>query len=547
MFDLVLIPTLVSTPFVFVLTRLPWIIHHQASVFRQRAPRLVGILLLAVLASCYIALGTPLSRSRVPSEKVPLLSFSPDTLSPTIPALKSSDWPTYHHDNARTGYLPNEPDPKRLVAAWTAKLDHAVYAEPLVIGERVIVATEGDTLYSLDAHTGRVQWRTTIGHPVPLSTLNCGGNIDLLGITGTPVYDPASGLIFAVAEVTGPVHLLVGVDLTTGKPRIRRPVDVPAMAPPRVYEQRPALALSHGMVYLAFGGLADDCSPYHGTIVASRTDGSGPLRSYQVPTRDAGGIWGPSGPAIDQAGRVYVSTGNEDHISGSWDLSNAVLRLSPTLQLEDSFAPAQWREEDTGDQDLGSMGPALLPGGLVFIAGKSGFGYLLHANALGGIGGQAAVVSVCGLAQGGVATVGSQVFVPCFDGLRRVLDAPGTTLQVNWQSLNQITLPPIVGGHTVYSLDPGGTLYALDTETGLVRAQLSLGMAVPHFATPTLSQGRVFVGTFEGVSAVTVDARMDHKAPEDTRPGKEKSCTSAFHRISASSTACRRKGCYDVV
>ncbi len=547
MFDLVLIPTLVSTPFVFVLTRLPWIIHHQTSVFRQRAPRLVGILLLALLASCYIALGTPLSRSRVPSEKVPLLSFSPDTLSPTIPALKSSDWPTYHHDNARTGYLPNEPDPQRLIAAWTTQLDHAVYAEPLVIGERVIVATEGDTLYSLDARTGRVQWHTTIGHPVALSTLNCGGNIDLLGITGTPVYDPASGLIFAVAEVTGPVHLLVGVDLTTGKLRIRRPVDVPAMAPPRVYEQRPALALSHGMVYLAFGGLADDCSPYHGTIVASRTDGSGPLRSYQVPTQDAGGIWGPSGPAIDREGRVYVSTGNEDHISGSWDLSNSVLRLSPTLQLEDSFAPAQWREEDTGDQDLGSMGPALLPGGLVFIAGKSGFGYLLHAKALGGIGGQAAVVSVCGLAQGGVATVGSQVFVPCFDGLRRVLDAPGTTLKVDWHTLGQITLPPIVGGHTLYSLDSGGTLYALDTETGLVRAQLSLGMAVPHFTTPALSQGRIFVGTFEGVSAVTVDGGTDQKAPGIPRPEEEKRCGTAFYAISAISTARRRKGCYGVV
>jgi len=502
-FDLLLIPALMRTPVVFVPTRLLWILHHRARVFRQRALKLVGILLLAVLASCYIAPGTRLPRSRVPPRIVPLLSFSPDTLS--LPALKSSDWPTYHHDNARTGYLPNEPDPKRLIAAWTAKLDNAVYAEPLVIGEHVIVATEGDSLYSLDARTGRVQWHTTIGQPVPLSTLNCGGKIDPLGITGTPVYDPATGLVFAVAEVTGPVHLLVGVDLATGKLRIRRQVDVPAMAPPRVYEQRPALALSHGMVYLAFGGLADDCSPYHGTIVASRTDAQGPLLSYQVPTQDSGGIWAPSGPAIDQQGRVYVATGNEDHISGKWDLSDAVLRLSPTLQLEDSFAPAQWREEDTGDQDLGSMGPALLPGGLVFIAGKSGDGYLLHANALGGIGGQVATVKVCnGLAMGGAASVGSQVFVPCSDGLRRVLDASGTRLAVDWHADAQINLPPIVGGQTLYSLDPGGILYALDSDTGLVRAQLSLGVALPHFAAPTLSQGRIFVGTLQGVSAVTI-------------------------------------------
>ncbi len=138
MFDLMLIPALVSTSVVFVLTRLLWIIHHQATIFRQRALRLVGILLLAVLASCYLAPGAPLPRSRVPSRKVALLSFSPDASS--LPALQSSeqstDWPTYHHDNVRTGYLAHEPDPKRLVHAWTAQLDHAVYAEPLVIGER---------------------------------------------------------------------------------------------------------------------------------------------------------------------------------------------------------------------------------------------------------------------------------------------------------------------------------------------------------------------------------------------------------------------------
>ncbi len=127
MFDLMPIPAPVSTPVVFVLPRLPWILSHQARVFRQRALRLLGILLLAVLANCYLAPGAPLPRSSVPSRKVPLFSFSPDVHS--LPALKSTDWPTYHHDNARTGYLPNEPDPTRLSAAWTAHLDHAVYAE----------------------------------------------------------------------------------------------------------------------------------------------------------------------------------------------------------------------------------------------------------------------------------------------------------------------------------------------------------------------------------------------------------------------------------
>jgi len=438
-------------------------------------------------------------------EKIHPVSATHQKLSSKPTALQNSDWPTYHHDNARTGYLPDEPDPGQLKPAWTAKLGDAVYAEPLVIGERVIVATEGDNLYSLDARTGQVQWRTNIGHPVPLSTINCRGTVDPLGITGTPVYDPVSGLVFAVAEITGPVHLLVGVDVNTGKLRIRRSVDVQAMVPPRIYMQRPALALSHGMIYMAFGSPAPDCGRYHGTIVASQTDGEGPLFSYQVPSEDQAGFWGPSGPAIDDQGKVYVATGDDESITGKWDLSNAVLRLSPTLQLEDSFAPANWRLQDTGNQDLGSEGPVLMPDGLVFIAGKSGDGYLLHANALGGIGGQAATLKICnGLAMGGAATVGSEILVPCSDGLRRVLDPSGTALKVNWHTSEQINLPPIVGGHTVYSLDPGGILYALDIDTGLARAKVSLGLAVPHFATPALSRGRIFVGTTKGVSAVTI-------------------------------------------
>jgi outer membrane protein assembly factor BamB len=99
-----------------------------------------------------------------------------------------------------------------------------------------------------------------------------------------------------------------------------------------------------------------------------------------------------------------------------------------------------------------------------------------------------------------------------------------------------------VGGHTVYRLDLDGTLYALDTETGLVRAQLSLGMAVPHFTTPTLSQGRIFVGTFEGVSAVTLDGGTDHKAAGNPRPEKVKRSGTAFYPIPAIRAVRRRKG-----
>src|SRR5215472_3713576 len=173
----------------------------------------------------------------------------PTPLPTRVPTVQSAsaNWTMYHNDNARSGYLANVPDPQQLSSAWNVKLDGAVYAEPLVVDHHVIVATEGDTLYSLDDQTGQVQWHTNVGRSVALSTLPC-GNIDPLGITGTPVYDPATKLIFAVAEVTGPVHILVGVDLQSGQIKVKRSVDLPGMNP-RVFQQRPALALFQNTVY----------------------------------------------------------------------------------------------------------------------------------------------------------------------------------------------------------------------------------------------------------------------------------------------------------
>ena len=434
--------------------------------------------------------------------KITPITLTPGTTSTSTPSpVSASDWTTYHRDNSRTGFVESALDPHQLTRAWSMQLDGAVYAEPLVVGSNVIVATEGDSLYALDSHTGKVKWHTNVGTPVPLSTLPC-GDIDPLGITGTPVYDSATKLVLAVAEIQGPAHILVGVDVATGQVRVRRSVDISAMDP-RVHQQRAALALYQNMVYIAYGGLDGDCGDYHGTVVASRTDGTGPLLSYQLPTPREGGIWAPPGPAVDSAGNIYVAVGNGATTQGNWDHTDSVLRLSSTLQLEDGFAPTQWQQDNASDADLGSMGPILLPGGLIFADGKSGLGYLLHADALGGIGGQAQVKSIC-RAFGGAALLGSQLFVPCTDGLREVTIGPGANMTLGWQASGQITGSPIVGGHTVYSLNPnGGILYALDIATGNMRATLSVG-ATSRFATPTLSGNQVFVGTLTGVVAVTI-------------------------------------------
>jgi outer membrane protein assembly factor BamB len=431
------------------------------------------------------------------------VSITPLTLPPSTPTpaqLTSADWPMYHENVARTGSVADLPDLTHFTSLWKQRLDGAVYAEPLVVDGQVLVATEHDTFYALDAQSGQVRWRASVGTPVPLSNLPC-GDIDPLGITGTPVYDPQTGLLFAVAEITGPAHILVGIDVKTGQVKVRRSVD-PAGIDPQAYQQRAALTLYGGRVYVAFGGLYGDCGDYHGLLVASRTDGTGALLTYQVPTTREGGIWAPPGPVIDARGNLYVSVGNGAATQGAWDHSDSVLRLSPTLQLEDGFAPQNWQSDNASDLDLGSMGPVLLPGGLIYANGKSGQGYLLHADHLGGVGGQIQTLSLCD-AYGGAAVSGQSLFIPCSDGLRQLKLIPGPQLVIGWQAPQQVTGSPVIGGQTVYSLDPSGTLYALNAATGQARATFSVG-ATSRFATPTLSQTSIFIGTLTGVVALGI-------------------------------------------
>jgi outer membrane protein assembly factor BamB len=492
-FILAFIATLLSITFTCLLSSLR---SRKAIRYLRRRPGTyvtwTGISVLLLLLSACSSITSP-----NPPAITPLALTA--TPQPTATPATSTDWTTYHDNNQRTGYIASTPDPQSLNKIWSIQLDGSVYAEPLVVGDHVIVATEGDTLYALDPTTGSAQWRTNVGSPVPLSSLPC-GNIDPLGITGTPVYDPATGLVFAVAEISGPAHVLVGVDVNTGQVKVRRLVDTDGMDP-RAHQQRPALTLANGMVYIAYGGLDGDCSDYIGRVVASRTDGQGPLLVYRVPTPREGGIWATPGPSVDASGNLYVSVGNGAITGGQWDHSDSILELSPTLQLEDAFAPASWGQENANDEDMGSQGPVLLPGNFIFAAGKSGKGYILNAKGLGGIGGYIDEQSVC-FSFGGAATVGSTIFIPCTDGVRQItVDASGQMHQ-GWHASGGIVGSPVVGGHTVYSLS-NGMIYALNMDTGQVVTELPVGQA-NRFATPTIAGTSIFVGTLAGITAVKI-------------------------------------------
>jgi hypothetical protein len=417
------------------------------------------------------------------------------------PAAGSQDWPTYHGDLQRTGVSRTMPAASGRLTATRIALDGQVYASPIVVGGTVIVATEQNVVYGLTP-TGAERWSVRLGSPTDRSDLPC-GNIDPLGITGTPVYDPASRTVFVVTSVGARVrHDLVALDPAGGTVRWRRSVDLPGVDA-QAMQQRGALTVLDGRVWVPFGGLAGDCGQYKGRMVGVPV-GNGEPVAYTVPTTREAGIWTPPGATV-LGGHLLVAVGNGESVGGTYDFSDSVLELAGT-RLVDSFSPSSWAADNAADLDLGSQGPAVVDGRWIFIAGKSGTAYVLRVGDLGRIGGQRSEAELC-RSFGGTAVSGSTVYVPCTDGLRAVrIDAAGRIVP-GWHADESITGSPVLGGGRLYSVTPeAGVLSALDPATGEVREQVSIG-ATSRFATPAISGTRLFVPTLNGITIVDTAAR----------------------------------------
>jgi outer membrane protein assembly factor BamB len=419
------------------------------------------------------------------------------------PAKASAGWPTYHRDLARGGFDATAPRLGALRRSWSAGLDGKVYAEPLVAGGLVVAATENDSVYGLEAGSGRVRWRTHLGTPVDGGDLPC-GNIDPSGITGTPAIDARAGVVYVVGFLAPAHHVLAALRLGDGGRLWTRDIDPPG-ADPEVHQQRAALAVSGGRVYVAYGGLFGDCGDYHGWVLGAPAAGpSGSLGTYRVPTNREGGIWAPSGPAIDARGDLFVSTGNGESTS-SFDYGNAVIRLSPDLRPADYFAPRDFAALNAADLDLASVGPLPLPGGRLFAIGKSGVGYLLDTNRLGGIGGSVASRQVCSSAFGGAAYAHSLLYIPCTDGIVALRPA-SRSFAVAWRGPGFRAGPPIVAGDLVWTVDlDGGRLVGLDARSGRSRASADIGDP-PQFSTPSASGGSLYVSGGSSVLGFTAAA-----------------------------------------
>jgi len=212
-----------------------------------------------------------------------------------------------------------------------------VYAQPLYIeggpnGAMVIAVTESNNVYALDADDGSIIWQRNLG-PSVTSGLPC-GNIDPLGITGTPVVDLASRSLFLDAMIDGATkkHFVYSLNVDTGVTNPNWPVDLNATASYNgttftslVQNERGGLAIVNGILYVSFSGHAGDCGMYHGWVIGIPINN--PSVMAWAPNAIGGGIWGHGGVASDGT-NVFVVTGNTFTSPGDpWRGGEAIIRF----------------------------------------------------------------------------------------------------------------------------------------------------------------------------------------------------------------------------
>ncbi len=408
-------------------------------------------------------------------------------------ATQSLLWPTYHADSTRGGEDTADAGFGSVSRAWAASLDGQVYAQPLLDGTTVVVATENDTLYGFDATYGGMLWSTHVGTPVNQANLPC-GDINPLGITGTPVLDTATHTVFAVAERVpaggGVEHVLVAVDDRSGALLGTRSVDPPGMNP-TVQQQRGALLLDGGMVDVPFGGLAGDCGSYHGWVVGSAENLGGGLAVWESPgTGEA--VWAPAGVSADSGGNVYAATGNA-LTSSPCNGGNTVFKLNASLGALASWSDPSCTTDNANDADMGSAGALLLPDSSLFVLGKQKAAYVVAQSSMAL---RSSLAGVC-FSIGGDAYSNGRIYAPCLDGSGLVAlnyNSASGALSVAWHGPGDANGPPVVAGGYVWVTAYGNAkLYALDPATGAVAMQFATP-SMDHFASPSAGGGRVFLG-----------------------------------------------------
>ena len=408
---------------------------------------------------------------------------------------------TYHNDNNRTGWNKTESvlTPANVGAATFGllqkiTLDDQVDAQPLVVPgvmitagnfvgthDVVYVATENNSVYAIDIHTGTVLLSPNFGTPVS-SPLGCNNNGPNVGINGTPVIDLSSNTLYVMIYTQGtsaPAYYLHALALGSLTDKVT-PQLVTASHPlangttfnfnAKYQRQRPGLLLANGSIYAGFGSFCDFSANVSRGWLLGWTAGSlapfpannlNDIQATSPNTFFLSSIW-MSGyaPAADDSGNVLFVTGNSDPSGTTYDgvtnIGESVVEVPSTLgTVSDLFTPMNQGSLDQGDTDFGSGGVLVLPDqpGLTYqlavAAGKDGNMYLMDEDNLGGY--STTKNNVIATYSIGGCWCGESYFVDS-DGVGRVVSSGNSTIQV-WKiatspqvSLTNTTSGSIAGG-----------------------------------------------------------------------------------------------------
>src|SRR5215471_1767291 len=282
-----------------------------------------------------------------------------------------ADEVTISQDQLRTGWDQHEPALSSKVLQggtfgqlFSTAVSGQVYAQPLAIGGSLLVATEQNYVYSLNATTGAINWQLSLGPSWPSSVVGCEDLTPDIGVTSTPVYDPSTGTAYLTAVVNdgqsqnAPNVYLVAINVQAGTVDWKVSVQgAPVNAPSRTFNpmterQRASLLLLNGEVYMAFASYCDFGS-YVGYVagVNTTTHALAMWTDESGSTDSQAGIWmGGGGLMSDGTGRIFVSTGNGvspapgPGTSPPGELGDSVVRLGVqpdgSLAAQDFFSPA---------------------------------------------------------------------------------------------------------------------------------------------------------------------------------------------------------------
>jgi hypothetical protein len=450
--------------------------------------------------------------------------------------------------------------PLALDATFAPTITGNIYAQPLYLangpngGEMFIVVTEESHVIAIDG-TGKTIWEHPSSATDPISygtpvagvraALGC-GNIDPLGITGTPVIDTATTpptMYFDAMTTTGgtPAHKIFAISLADGSIKTGWPVTVDTAVTgfvSKAQNERSALTLLNGTVYVPYGGHFGDCGTYYGWVVGVSTTNPSTVKGFAVASMfpmgaaaaRQGGIWGVGGAPSDGTS-LFVTTGNTGGAT-VWSGGEAVIKLGQgpvyTSATANEFYPTEWMMDDQTDQDLGGANPIVFDMGtqhLIAAVGKDGYLYLLNRDNLGGMAGQLSRTAVAPQGKGGTGALnaGPALFTTSQGTYMayRINSGPGTgcpsggasgsigvakiagatpTATVVWCSTETGLGSPMVteaGDGTALVWDASTHLYAYDGDTGAKVYSGTDTMASPmhYFNTPIDAAGRIVVAS----------------------------------------------------